>query len=59
VEQNRDAQLRMLLIAEEVVRPEALVSVRRYGGLPLSATDVVESIRDFLARGASSLPAAS
>jgi 2-oxoglutarate/2-oxoacid ferredoxin oxidoreductase subunit alpha len=57
VEQNRDAQLRMLLIAEEVARADDLVSVRRYGGLPLSATDVVESIRDFLGRGVPSLPA--
>lgn len=48
VEQNRDAQLRGLLITEVPFPGERLGSVTRYGGLPLSATDVVEQVRDFL-----------
>ena len=48
VEQNRDAQLWGLLITEVPFPSERLGSVRRYGGLPLSATDVVEQVRDFL-----------
>jgi 2-oxoglutarate/2-oxoacid ferredoxin oxidoreductase subunit alpha len=44
VEQNRDGQLRTLLVTEAGARAEGLLSVRRYGGLPLSATDVVEPI---------------
>ncbi len=44
VEQNRDAQLRSLLIIEAGARPERLGSSRRYGGLPLSASSVVEDV---------------
>ena len=45
VEQNRDAQLRSLLIVEVPFPGERLLSVRRYGGVPLSATDVVDDIQ--------------
>ncbi len=48
VEQNRDAQLRSLLITEVPFAGERLESVRRYGGLPLSATDVVEQVQSQL-----------
>ena len=48
VEQNRDAQLRGLLITEVPFPGEKLDSVRRYGGLPLSATDVIYQIRALL-----------
>jgi 2-oxoglutarate ferredoxin oxidoreductase subunit alpha len=44
VEQNRDAQLRSLLILETGVPPEKLRSVLVYGGFPLSARQVVEGI---------------
>ncbi|HKK26522.1 MAG TPA: 2-oxoacid:acceptor oxidoreductase subunit alpha [Gemmatimonadota bacterium] len=44
VEQNRDAQLLHLLVAETEVTRDRLVSVRRYGGLPLSAVHVVEDV---------------
>jgi 2-oxoglutarate ferredoxin oxidoreductase subunit alpha len=44
VEQNRDAQLRTLLIAETGVSKERLRSVLAYGGYPLSAVDVVENV---------------
>jgi 2-oxoglutarate ferredoxin oxidoreductase subunit alpha len=44
IEQNRDAQLRTLLIAETGVSKERLRSVLAYGGYPLSAVDVVENV---------------
>ena len=45
VEQNRDGQLRSLLTIETPFPGDRLESVRQYGGLPLSATDVVAEIR--------------
>ncbi len=44
VEQNRDAQLRSLLILETRVAQEKLQSVLVYGGFPLSAQQVIEGI---------------
>lgn len=44
IEQNRDAQLRTLLITEAGADAAKLVSVRRYGGLPLATGEVVEEI---------------
>jgi 2-oxoglutarate/2-oxoacid ferredoxin oxidoreductase subunit alpha len=48
VEQNRDAQLRSLLVLEAGGNPERLVPVLRYGGLPLAAGEVVEELRTHL-----------
>ncbi len=45
VEQNRDGQLRTLLINETGIAPERLVSLLDYGGVPLSAAAVLEGIR--------------
>ena len=44
VEQNRDAQLRSLLLLETPVAKDKLRSVLVYGGFPLSAKRVVDSI---------------
>jgi len=44
VEQNRDGQLRSLLILETAVRKKVLRSVRAYGGFPLQADQVVKGI---------------
>jgi 2-oxoglutarate ferredoxin oxidoreductase subunit alpha len=44
VEQNRDAQLRSLLVLETGVSSARLRSVLVYGGFPLSAKHVVDSI---------------
>jgi 2-oxoglutarate ferredoxin oxidoreductase subunit alpha len=44
VEQNRDAQLRSLLVLETGARPDRLRSVLSYGGFPLSAQTVVDEI---------------
>jgi 2-oxoglutarate ferredoxin oxidoreductase subunit alpha len=50
VEQNRDAQLRSLLVLETCVPKEKLRSVLVYGGFPLSARPVVEGISAQLER---------
>jgi 2-oxoglutarate ferredoxin oxidoreductase subunit alpha len=44
VEQNRDAQLKSLLILETKVPKEKLRSVLVYGGFPLSSRHVVDAI---------------
>ncbi len=44
VEQNRDAQLRSLLLLETPVDKDRLGSILQYGGLPLSAHTVVEGV---------------
>jgi 2-oxoglutarate ferredoxin oxidoreductase subunit alpha len=44
VEQNRDAQLRSLLLLESGVTKDKLRSVLVYGGFPLSSRHVVEGI---------------
>ena len=51
VEQNRDAQLRTLLMAEADGSPERLASSRHYGGMPLSAADVVTDVLALLSNG--------
>lgn len=45
VEQNRDAQLRSLLILETSAPKEKLRSILSYGGFPLSASIVVEAVQ--------------
>ena len=44
VEQNRDAQLRSLIAIETGVSTESMHPVLAYGGFPLSAQHVVESV---------------
>jgi 2-oxoglutarate ferredoxin oxidoreductase subunit alpha len=44
VEQNRDGQLRTLISAETGVAIERMDSVLAYGGFPLSAKQVVDSV---------------
>ncbi|MGP8008679.1 MAG: 2-oxoacid:acceptor oxidoreductase subunit alpha [Acidimicrobiales bacterium] len=44
VEQNRDAQLRSLIAVEAGVAIEKMSSVLAYGGFPLSAQQVVDSV---------------
>ncbi|HYW93104.1 MAG TPA: 2-oxoacid:acceptor oxidoreductase subunit alpha [Gammaproteobacteria bacterium] len=50
VEQNRDAQLRHLLVAETRVPKDRLVSIRHYGGVPLGAAQVTDDVRAHLGR---------
>jgi 2-oxoglutarate/2-oxoacid ferredoxin oxidoreductase subunit alpha len=52
VEQNRDAQLRSLLMLETEVGVEKLESVRYYGGFPMSAHHVISGVKAKLERAA-------
>ncbi|MET0591085.1 MAG: 2-oxoacid:acceptor oxidoreductase subunit alpha, partial [Polyangiaceae bacterium] len=45
IEQNRDAQLKTLLIAETSVSKERLDSILVYGGFPLSSQHVVKGLK--------------
>ncbi|MGH8127255.1 MAG: 2-oxoacid:acceptor oxidoreductase subunit alpha [Gammaproteobacteria bacterium] len=49
IEQNRDAQLRTLLLAEGGFAPEKLVPVLHYGGLPVTADFLIETVLTHLA----------
>jgi 2-oxoglutarate ferredoxin oxidoreductase subunit alpha len=51
VEQNRDAQMRSLLINEGGARAERLFPVLHYDGMPINADAVVDGIRRHLAKG--------
>jgi 2-oxoglutarate/2-oxoacid ferredoxin oxidoreductase subunit alpha len=44
VEQNRDGQLRTLLVAETPVPKDKVESILVYGGFPLSAKHVVDAV---------------
>jgi 2-oxoglutarate ferredoxin oxidoreductase subunit alpha len=44
VEQNRDAQLKILLVNEAKVNPSRLISVLHYDGTPITARFIVEQI---------------
>ena len=52
VEQNRDAQLRSLLMLETGTPVEKLESVRYYGGFPMSAHHVISGVKAKLERAA-------
>jgi 2-oxoglutarate/2-oxoacid ferredoxin oxidoreductase subunit alpha len=48
VEQNRDAQLRTLLIAENAVDPHKLIPVLHYDGMPITARFIAKAIGAFV-----------
>jgi 2-oxoglutarate ferredoxin oxidoreductase subunit alpha len=52
VEQNRDGQLRNLLVLETGIASERLESVRYYGGFPLSASHVIDGVKAKLEKAA-------
>ncbi len=45
VEQNRDAQMKSLLLIELSINPEKLMSVLNYDGLPITADQIANSIK--------------
>ncbi len=49
IEQNRDGQLRRLLINECELPPNKLISILHYDGLPITARSIAMSMRDSLA----------
>jgi 2-oxoglutarate ferredoxin oxidoreductase subunit alpha len=48
VEQNRDAQMRMLLVNECEIDPARLVPILHYDGTPITARFIVKAIADML-----------
>lgn len=48
IEQNRDAQLRTMLMTENDLSPRKLQSILNYDGLPITADFITEKIRDLL-----------
>ena len=44
IEQNRDAQMRTLLINELNVSPSKLIPILHYDGMPIPATDICTKI---------------
>jgi 2-oxoglutarate ferredoxin oxidoreductase subunit alpha len=44
IEQNRDAQLKTLLVNEAKVNPSRLLSILHYDGTPITARYIVEQI---------------
>lgn len=48
VEQNREGQMRTLLMNEGDIDPASLVSVLHYDGLPITSSFIVDSIRERL-----------
>ncbi len=51
VEQNRDAQLRALLMLDIDADPEKLVSLLHYNGMPINAGFVVDAVLEEIAKG--------
>ena len=51
VEQNRDAQLRALLILDLEARPDKLVSLLHYNGMPITAGFVVNRVLEEMSKG--------
>ena len=48
LDQNRDGQLRSLLMIEEGLSPDLIVSLRTYDGMPATALELAQMIRDSL-----------
>ena len=51
LEQNRDAQLRSLLILDADANPKTLVSMLHYNGMPVSAGFVIDRVMEEMAKG--------
>ncbi|MGH8398387.1 MAG: 2-oxoacid:acceptor oxidoreductase subunit alpha [Gammaproteobacteria bacterium] len=52
VEQNRDAQLKSLLLLETDVDQRKLISILHYGGMPIDSRCIISGVSEALARGA-------
>jgi 2-oxoglutarate ferredoxin oxidoreductase subunit alpha len=50
VEQNRDAQMKSLIMIELGISSEKLISVLNYDGLPITASNIVNQITHSLER---------
>ncbi len=47
IEQNRDAQLRALLLLEMQLQPQKLISILNYDGMPITADTIVSQIKHY------------
>jgi 2-oxoglutarate ferredoxin oxidoreductase subunit alpha len=52
VEQNRDAQLRSLLMIETGASAERLVPLLHYNGMPIPSSCVVDAVAEYLSKEA-------
>jgi 2-oxoglutarate ferredoxin oxidoreductase subunit alpha len=57
VEQNRDAQMKTLIVSEGNVNPEKFISILCFDGSPITANFISESISDVLLNKNTSQPA--
>jgi 2-oxoglutarate ferredoxin oxidoreductase subunit alpha len=51
LEQNRDGQLRSLLMLDANANPEKLISMLHYNGMPISANFVIDRLLEEMAKG--------
>ncbi len=51
VEQNRDAQLKSLMVLELNVHDEQLSEILHYNGLPMTAQFVIDAVHEEMAKG--------
>ena len=49
IEQNRDGQMRTLLINEGNLPPQKLISILSYDGLPIASRYITQALKDALA----------
>ncbi|HLF24405.1 MAG TPA: hypothetical protein VI565_10825, partial [Burkholderiales bacterium] len=49
VEQNRDAQVKLLLVNEAGINPASLISVLHYDGTPITARFITREITEIVA----------
>ena len=48
IEQNRDAQMRTLVVNELEIDPAKLISITNYDGLPITSTHIVDGVQKHL-----------
>ena len=48
IEQNRDAQMRMLLVNECAIDPARFISILHFDGTPITARFIINAIADRL-----------
>jgi 2-oxoglutarate ferredoxin oxidoreductase subunit alpha len=48
IEQNRDAQLKTLLVNEAGINPASLISILHYDGTPITARFITKEISDIV-----------
>ncbi|GAA6153085.1 2-oxoacid:acceptor oxidoreductase subunit alpha [Pseudoteredinibacter isoporae] len=46
IEQNRDAQMRSLLVNECEINPKSLIKILHYDGMPITADTIVQRVKD-------------